>query len=82
MLILIRAFSVLSILLILNTLKGREREVVIHYFGLFGNEPSTLDEIGKKLNLTRERVRQIKDKALLRLQKLYYTKILYKEQCV
>lgn len=55
-----------------NTLDGlapREREVIICYFGLDGNKPLTLEEIGEKFDLTRERVRQIKDRALSRLRR-------------
>jgi RNA polymerase primary sigma factor len=52
----------------LSTLSEREAEVVKLYFGL-GNEHSlTLEEIGEKFNLTRERVRQIKEKAIRRLR--------------
>lgn len=49
-------------------LTSRERDVVAFYFGLFGNQPQTLEEIGIKLDLTRERVRQIKEKAIRRLK--------------
>lgn len=52
----------------LSTLKQDEREVTEDYFGLNGHPPMTLEEIGKKRFLTRERVRQIKDKALRRLK--------------
>ena len=38
------------------------------YFGLGGNPPHTLEEIGRKFDLTRERVRQIKEKAIRRLK--------------
>ena len=49
---------------VLNRLNERQRAVIIMYYGLKGNQPSTLEDIGDKLNLTRERVRQIKDGAL------------------
>ena len=52
----------------LNTLTGREAEVVKLYFGLDREHPLTLEEIGEKFNLTRERVRQIKEKAIRRLR--------------
>lgn len=52
----------------LNTLSDRERHILSLYFGLNGAEPMTLEEIGKKLALTRERIRQIKEKAILRLR--------------
>ena len=52
----------------LVTLSEREREVIVLFFGLGNNYPLSLEEIGEKYNLTRERVRQIKDKALQRLR--------------
>lgn len=52
----------------LSTLTGREAEVVRLYFGLAQEHPLTLEEIGEQFNLTRERVRQIKEKAIRRLR--------------
>jgi RNA polymerase primary sigma factor len=52
----------------LNTLTEREAEVVKLYFGLNKEHSLTLEEIGEKFNLTRERVRQIKEKAIRRLR--------------
>jgi RNA polymerase primary sigma factor len=52
----------------LSTLTQREADVVIYYFGLNGEHPLTLEEIGEEFNLTRERVRQIKEKAIRRLR--------------
>jgi RNA polymerase primary sigma factor len=52
----------------LETLTDREREILVMYYGLNGEEPITLEEIGKRIGLTRERIRQIKDKAIRRLQ--------------
>jgi RNA polymerase primary sigma factor len=52
----------------LSTLTQREAEVVKLYFGLDLETPLTLEEIGEKFKLTRERVRQIKEKALRRLR--------------
>ncbi|MFN9303702.1 MAG: RNA polymerase sigma factor RpoD/SigA [Candidatus Kapaibacterium sp.] len=52
---------------VLNTLTQREAEVIKYYFGLDG-VVLTLEEIGEKFNLTRERVRQIKEKAIRRLR--------------
>jgi len=52
----------------LSTLSSREAEVVKLYFGLDLETPLTLEEIGEKFELTRERVRQIKEKALRRLR--------------
>jgi len=53
----------------LNALAPREAEVLAYYFGLKGEKPLTLDEIGVALELTRERVRQIKERAIRRLRK-------------
>ena len=53
---------------VLHTLKPREAEIVKLYFGLDGDRPLTLEEIGEYFELTRERVRQIKEKALRRLR--------------
>lgn len=52
----------------LDTLDEREREVIKLYFGLDGTHGMTLEEIGSKFGLTRERIRQIKEKALGRLR--------------
>lgn len=52
----------------LSTLTLREGEVVRLYYGLNGKYPLTLEEIGEKFDLTRERVRQIKEKAIRRLK--------------
>ncbi|MGF1532283.1 MAG: RNA polymerase sigma factor RpoD/SigA [Bernardetiaceae bacterium] len=52
----------------LSTLTPREADVISLYFGLNGEHPMTLEEIGEKFNLTRERVRQIKEKAIRRLR--------------
>ena len=52
----------------LSTLTQREADVIMLYFGLNGEHSMTLEEIGEKFNLTRERVRQIKEKAIRRLR--------------
>lgn len=52
----------------LATLPERESEIISDYFGLNGNHSLTLEEIGEKFNITRERVRQIKEKATKRLK--------------
>tara|TARA_Y100001972_G_scaffold129250_1_gene195698 strand:+ start:2241 stop:3104 length:864 start_codon:yes stop_codon:yes gene_type:complete len=52
----------------LSTLTQRETDVVTYYFGLNNQAPMTLEEIGTIFNLTRERVRQIKEKAIRRLR--------------
>ena len=60
----------------LSTLTEREREIIVLFFGLSTNHPLSLEEIGEKFSLTRERVRQIKDKALQRLRHTSRSKIL------
>ena len=57
-----------SIERVLGMLKEREAKILRLYFGLDGKEPMTLEEIGSLLGITRERVRQIKEKALSRLR--------------
>jgi len=52
----------------LSTLTYREANIIRLYFGLNGKHPHTLEEIGEEFNLTRERVRQIKEKAIKRLK--------------
>jgi RNA polymerase primary sigma factor len=52
----------------LNTLTEREAVVLRMYFGIDNEHPLTLEEIGEKFGLTRERVRQIKEKAIRRLR--------------
>ncbi|HEY9166375.1 MAG TPA: sigma-70 family RNA polymerase sigma factor [Candidatus Kryptonia bacterium] len=52
----------------LKSLTDREAEVIRLYFGIEREHPLTLEEIGEKFNLTRERVRQIKEKAIRRLR--------------
>ncbi len=52
----------------LSTLTDREAEVIKLYYGLNKEHSLTLEEIGEKFNLTRERVRQIKEKAIRRLR--------------
>jgi RNA polymerase primary sigma factor len=55
---------------ILDTLSTREREVLERRFGLDGSEPSTLDELGRTFNVTRERIRQIENRSLKKLHAL------------
>jgi RNA polymerase primary sigma factor len=52
----------------LSNLKERESKILRLYFGLDGEDPMTLEDIGTLLGITRERVRQIKEKALLKLR--------------
>jgi len=60
----------------LSTLTAREGDVVKFYFGLDGRSPLTLEEIGMHFDLTRERVRQIKEKAIRRLKHTSRSKML------
>lgn len=55
----------------LSILSPREVEVISSYYGLNGYKPLTLEEIGELYGLTRERVRQIKERAIRRLRKSY-----------
>src|SRR5687767_3020835 len=60
----------------LTTLTSREADVIRLYFGLNGEHALTLEEIGAKFDLTRERVRQIKEKAVRRLKHTSRSKLL------
>ncbi len=60
----------------LSTLSLREANIIRLYFGLNGKHPHTLEEIGEELSLTRERVRQIKEKAIKRLKQTTRCRIL------
>lgn len=60
----------------ISTLTPREADVIRLYFGLNGEHALTLEEIGEKFDLTRERVRQIKEKAIRRLKHTSRSKIL------
>ena len=53
---------------VLTTLDEREQQIIALRYGLGSNKPKTLDEIGKIFGLTRERIRQIEDKALRKLR--------------
>ena len=52
----------------LTTLTERQKEVICFFFGIGVDHPLSLEDIGERFNLTRERVRQIKDKAILKLR--------------
>ena len=54
--------------LLLNSLDKREYEIIVRYFGLDGYENETLEEIGMSMGLTKERVRQIAQKALVKMR--------------
>ena len=60
----------------LSSLTEREANIIRLYFGLNGKHPYTLEEIGEEFSLTRERVRQIKEKAIKRLKHTTRSKIL------
>ncbi|GET29635.1 RNA polymerase sigma factor RpoD/SigA [Prolixibacter sp. SD074] len=60
----------------LATLGEREAEVLRYYFGLNGYRPHTLEEIGQEFDLTRERVRQIKEKAIKKLKNQFRNRLL------
>ncbi len=55
---------------LLNYLTDRQREVISRRFGLRGHERETLEEVGKNINLTRERVRQIQFEAMRKLREM------------
>lgn len=62
----------------LASLDDREAEIIRMYFGIDSDQPKTLEQIGQEYNLTRERIRQIKEKALRKLRHASRTKFLKK----
>ena len=60
----------------LSTLTDREQNVIILFFGIGIPHPLSLEEIGEKFELTRERVRQIKEKGIRRLRHTSRSKLL------
>ncbi len=62
----------------LSSLENREADIIRLYFGIDTDQPKTLEQIGQEYNLTRERIRQIKEKALRKLRHASRTKILKK----
>lgn len=52
----------------MQSLTDRQKEVICYFFGIGVDHPMTLEDIGEKFNLTRERVRQIKDKAITKMR--------------
>jgi len=61
---------------VLKTLPEREAEILRYYFGLIGESPLSIDEIAELLKLTRERVRQLKEKGLRKLKIAHRSKLL------
>jgi len=59
-----------EIMHILSILNEKEKQIIELYFGLKGNSPISLEDIGLRMELTRERVRQIKDRAIRRMRKM------------
>jgi RNA polymerase primary sigma factor len=62
----------------LSVLSKREADIIRSYFGLDAEQAMTLEQIGDEYNLTRERIRQIKEKALSKLRHTSRTRILKK----
>ena len=60
----------------LHTLTDRQQDVIRYFFGIGVDHPMSLEDIGAKFNLTRERVRQIKDKAITKLRSTSRCKLL------
>ena len=60
----------------LSTLDEREADVIRYYFGLSGHRQHTMEEIGDEFCLSRERVRQIKDKTIKKMRLAYQSKLL------
>jgi RNA polymerase primary sigma factor len=60
----------------LSTLTERQKEVIRYFFGIGVDHPLSLEDIGERFNLTRERVRQIKDKAITKLRSAARSKLL------
>ena len=54
---------------LLSVLDDREKEIITSRYGLGGNKPRTLDRVGKKLGVTRERIRQLQNIALTKLRR-------------
>ena len=61
-------FDVHELLAIMKVLSGRERQVLFYYYGLSGQKPLSLDEIAGIYQLSKERIRQIKDKGIRKLR--------------
>ena len=66
----------------LDGLDAREREVLLRRFGLAGERPQTLEEIGSRMDLSRERIRQIERDALRRMKRVPRLKEVYEDLAV
>lgn len=64
----------------LSELKPKERDVICLRFGLLGQEPKTLEEIGQKFDLTRERIRQIEASSLIKLRNIIARREIKREE--
>lgn len=53
----------------INTLTDKEKDIIVRSFGLGDKEPETLEKIGKRYGITRERVRQIRERAIIKMRK-------------
>jgi RNA polymerase primary sigma factor len=60
----------------LSTLTDRQKDVLKYFFGIGLENPMSLEDIGEQFGLTRERVRQIKDKAITKLRSTSRSKLL------
>jgi len=63
---------------VLNTVSTRESEIIKYYYGLLGTRPKTLEEISTIMGLTKERIRQIKERTILKLKNTSRSKLLRK----
>jgi len=54
---------------LLEALDDRERKIIFQRFGLDGGKPKTLEEVGKKFRVTRERIRQLQNVALVKMRR-------------
>lgn len=55
----------------LNLLQGREKQIIVNRFGLFDSDIKTLEQLGKELQLSKERVRQIQSETLIKLNSIF-----------
>ncbi len=69
----LRESALIQLEAVLGLLEERESRIIRLYFGLNGNKALTLEEIGDMMNLTRERIRQLKERALSKLRhRIFY----------